>query len=245
MNDAATQVRNRIMRATAELLAQGGREAASTRAVSAAAGVQAPAIYRQFGDMQGLLDVVAHETFAQYVLERATQAVSEDPLDDLRRGWDINVAFGLANPAVYAVLHSGQKAPEVTSTSQEGYAILHALVNRVAQSGRLRVSVPHAVQMIAAAGKGVTLTLIGLPAERRDLQLSISMREAVLSAIVSAPASSHTLITITGTERVAARAIALHAVLDEAPEVLSEAERQLMGEWLERLTKTAPTLAEP
>ena len=51
--------RERILAATAKLLAEGGREAASTRAVGAAAGVQAPTIYRLFGDKQGLLDAVA------------------------------------------------------------------------------------------------------------------------------------------------------------------------------------------
>src|SRR4051794_36006940 len=51
--------RDRILQAAARLLAEGGREAVSTRAVSRAAGVQAPTIYRQFGDMQGLLDAVA------------------------------------------------------------------------------------------------------------------------------------------------------------------------------------------
>ncbi len=45
--------RDRILQAAARLLAEGGREAVSTRAVSSAAGVQAPTIYRQFGDMQG------------------------------------------------------------------------------------------------------------------------------------------------------------------------------------------------
>ena len=43
----------------AQLLNDGGREAVSTRAVAAAAGVQPPTIYRQYGDMQGLLSAVA------------------------------------------------------------------------------------------------------------------------------------------------------------------------------------------
>ena len=51
--------RERILRSTMELLARGGREAVTTRAVGNAAGVQSPTIYRQFGDMRGLLDEVA------------------------------------------------------------------------------------------------------------------------------------------------------------------------------------------
>ena len=63
----ASITRERIVEAAAALLAQGGREAVSTRAVSAAAGVQAPTIYRIFGDKQGLLDAVASRGFAEYV----------------------------------------------------------------------------------------------------------------------------------------------------------------------------------
>jgi len=63
----------RIVRAAAELLTKGGLDAVSTRAVSAAAGVQPPAIYRRFGDMQGLLDAAARDVFARYVRQKATR----------------------------------------------------------------------------------------------------------------------------------------------------------------------------
>ena len=94
------------MRAAAELLATGGRNAVTTRAVSAAAGVQPPTIYRHFGDMQGLLDLVARETLAIHVGEQATRALTNDPVEDLRRGWDLHIAFGLAHPDAFALLYS-------------------------------------------------------------------------------------------------------------------------------------------
>jgi len=90
--------RERIVRAAAELLARGGREAVSTRAVGAAAGVQAPTIYRQFGDMRGLLDEVARETLAGYLREKAGRVPSDDPVEDLRKGFALLVEFGRANP---------------------------------------------------------------------------------------------------------------------------------------------------
>ncbi|WP_205752419.1 helix-turn-helix domain-containing protein [Cryptosporangium phraense] len=43
------------------LLAEGGSERVSTRAVCEAAGVQPPTIYRLFDSMDGLLDAVARE----------------------------------------------------------------------------------------------------------------------------------------------------------------------------------------
>ena len=51
--DSRPDARTRILRAATELLATGGRSAVTTRAVSAAARVQPPTIYRHFGAMRG------------------------------------------------------------------------------------------------------------------------------------------------------------------------------------------------
>ena len=59
--------RERLVKAAAELLIDGGKEAVSTRAVASAAGVQAPTLYRLFGDKDGLLDAVAAYGFADYL----------------------------------------------------------------------------------------------------------------------------------------------------------------------------------
>jgi AcrR family transcriptional regulator len=233
MSERISDVRERIVRAAAELLAAGGREAVSTRAVSAAAGVQAPTIYRQFGDMRGLLDAVAQETFVGYVRQKAAHQRTDDPLADLRRGWDLHVAFGLANPAAYALMHSDPVLTTDSPAARDAAAMLEEQLARVAEAGRLRVSVPQAARMISAAARGVVLSLIGTPAEARDARLSEAVREAVLAAVTVAPGADDAVESTLG--RVAARAVALRAVLVEAPDVLSAAERQLLGEWLDRL----------
>ena len=228
-----TDVRERIVRVAAGLLAGGGREAVSTRSVSAAAGVQAPTIYRHFGDMRGLLDAAARETLAEYVRGKAARKPTADPVADLRRGWDLHVAFGLANPAAFALLYADPTA-EATPAVRDGEAVLHRLVTRIAEAGRLRVSVPHAVRLIAAAGAGATLSLIAAPPEARDPHLSGAMLDAVIDAI-TAPHAGGAFNEPPGPERVAARAVALTAVLAESPGVLTAAERRLLGEWLDRL----------
>lgn len=225
------------MRAAAELLTRGGRQALSTRAVSAAAGVQVPTIYRQFGDMQGLLDAVARETLAGYVRQMATQERTDDPIKELRRGWDLHVAFGLANPAAYALIYSDPNVMVDAPAARDDLAILHGLVSRVAEAGRLQVSVPHAVRLLAAAGIGVTLSLIAIPPHERDPQLSAAMRKAVFAAITIAPTSDRAPDGASGSGRVSARAVALRAVLDEVLGVLSVAEHHLLDEWLDRLAR--------
>src|SRR3984893_373389 len=187
--DRRPAARARIVRAAAKLLATGGRNAVTTRAVSAAAGVQPPTIYRHFGDMQGLLGVVARETLTVNVREQAIRVPTKDPVEDLRRGWDRYVAFGLANPDAFALLYSAPSVAAYTSVIREGVAVLQGLVARIAEAGRLRLDVVPATILIHAAGTGVTLTLAASPPEERDPRLSETMREAILTAI-TVPASA-------------------------------------------------------
>jgi AcrR family transcriptional regulator len=231
-------VRDRIVGAAVELLATGGRAAVTTRAVSAAAGVQPPTIYRHFGDMQGLLDAAARETLAVHIAEQASRAPTNDAVDDLRRGWDLHIEFGLAHPDAFALLYGAPSVPASVSVINEGVEVLEGLVARIAEAGRLRVDVAHATNLLHAAGTGVTLTLAATPPENRDPRLSDNMREAILTAITvptSTEALNETPERPSAAERVAVHAIALQALLTEEPNGLSPAERQLLSDWLERL----------
>ncbi|MFI7341058.1 TetR/AcrR family transcriptional regulator [Streptomyces sp. NPDC050085] len=229
--DAAAQggSRERILTATAKLLAEGGQEAVSTRAVGAAAGVQAPTIYRLFGDKQGLLDAVAAEGYAAYLRDKAELEPTGDPLADLRAGWDLHIGFALANPALYLVMAGGLR-PGATPppAAVAGFEVLAERIRRVAEAGRLRVPEERAAQLVHAAGDGTAVTLIGQPEDRRDPELSVLAREAVIAAITTdAPATQQ--------PGPAAAAIALRAALPHA-HGLSAAERAMLREWLDRIS---------
>ncbi|WP_434044071.1 MULTISPECIES: TetR/AcrR family transcriptional regulator [Sorangium] len=223
-------VRARIIAAGAELLAEGGRDALTTRAVAAAAGVQAPTIYRLFGDKGGLLEAVAEHGLARYIAQKKAHVPLADPLEDLRAGWDFNVAFGLAHPAIFAIMNGdprpGHRSPVVAS----GLAILERRIQRLAQAGRLRVPEERAVNLVRASGVGTVLVLLGMPEDRRDLGLSAAARESVIAAITSAE-------PITGRPGAAEAAIALRASLDDAA-ALTPGERHLLTELLDRLARS-------
>ncbi|GAA5122957.1 TetR/AcrR family transcriptional regulator [Pseudonocardia adelaidensis] len=226
--DART-TRERIVEAAAELLATGGREAVSTRAVSAAAGVQAPTIYRLFGDKQGLLDAVAGHGIAEYLHDKTVRERDPDPVADLRRGWDLHVGFGLAHPALYTLVF-GEPRPGVESQAQRQSAtVLAGMIGRIAEAGRLRVSEERAAHLVHSTGRGITLTLIGMAPERRDPALSEFARESVIATI-----------TTDGPSRASAdagpvpAAVTLRAQLPELA-VLTESERVLLREWLDRV----------
>lgn len=215
-----------MLRAATDLLAGGGPDAVSTRAVSAAAGIQAPTLYRLFGDKDGLLDAVAARGFAEYLDRKKELAPSDDPVEDLRRGWDLHVEFGLSRPHFYVLMFgAGARKNEA---GRAAAAILEGMVGRVAAAGRLRMSVTRAIQLTHATCVGVTLSL--LAADQPDLAVSTIAREASLRAVVTDSPDQ------TGTATTASRAVALRAALpsiEHSP--LSPAEHALLTEWLDRI----------
>ncbi len=218
--------RGRILAAAAGLLSAGGREAVSTRAVCAAAGVQAPTIYRLFGDKQGLLDAVAAHGFEAYVTGQVDHEAVADPVEDLRSGWDQHIGFGLTHPALYALIY-GDPRPSPPPAAVALAEVVAQHVHRIAEAGRLRVSEDRATRLMLAAGTGTTLTLIATPEGERDPALSHASREALIAAVTTdVPASV--------APGPAGAAIAMRAVLPQAT-ALTAPERALMGEWLDRV----------
>jgi AcrR family transcriptional regulator len=226
--------RRRIVDAATKLLAEGGRDAVTTRAVSAAAGVQPPTIYRLFGDMQGLLEALAAHGFSTYLEQKISREPIDDPVDDLREGWNRHVEFGVANPELYALMYGSPRAGRPFEAATRAAELLHGLVERIAAAGRLRLDVDAAAEMLHAVGTGVTLSLIATPPDRRDPELSERTREAVLAAVTVEPRKRAGGRQPTP----ASHAIALKAALPELDTPLSEAERGLLAEWLDRIGRT-------
>jgi AcrR family transcriptional regulator len=234
MTEAAsrrTETRARIIEVAARLLRERGPDAVTTRGVAEAAGVQAPAIYRLFGDKDGLLEAVAEDVMATYVAEKAevvqsASADEVDPFDDLRSGWQTQIDFGVANPALFHLFSDPDRVLR-SRAAQSGRRVLEARVHRVAETGRLRVSERRAVDLIQAAGTGTIQTLLATPQDRRDADLAEGMYEAVLRQILlDSPDTAEDGATAT--------AVALRALAPRL-EALTEAERQLLVQWLDRV----------
>jgi AcrR family transcriptional regulator len=214
--------RTHLVEVAARLLAEGGPAAVTTRSVAAAAGVQAPTIYRLFGDKLGLLDAVVDHGYRTYVGQKRIDP-DGDPVTGLRAGWDLHVGFGLANPALFRLMHAALPADDSHDPAEAGADVLRERVRRVAAAGRLRVTEQRAVLMIRAAGTGTVLTLIDTPG---DDGLAEAAWDAVAAAILT---DSPTPVA-----GPAPAAVALRAALPDLT-AFSPAERHLLGEWLDRI----------
>lgn len=223
---AREQPRQRVIEAAADLLAREGRDAVTTRAVAVAAGLQPPAIYRLFGDKEGLLEAVAEHGFATFLAAKHVDPDPRDPIEDLRAGWDLAVEFGLANPALYVLMYS-EPTRATSAAFKAGMEILTGRVRRLAAGGWLRVDEELAVSVIHATGRGAVLTWLSLPEDRRDPVLLTALRESMVSAVTH----QEPAVQDTGP---AGAARALRAALPEQTG-LSSAEQHLLREWLDRL----------
>jgi AcrR family transcriptional regulator len=230
--DTRDSIRERIVEVAAGLLSEGGQAAVTTRGVAERAGVQAPTIYRLFGDKDGLLDAVAEHVMTGFATAKAAAvaaATDVDPVDDLRRGWNMTIEFGLANPALFVLLSDparGQRSP----ATQAGIQLLAERVHRLALTGRLRVSEDHAVELIHAAGTGAILAILARPVTERDRHLADTMYDAVLHQLLAHTDGSGQ----TTAGRLVTQAVALRAHAAQV-RVLSTGERALLAEWLERI----------
>jgi AcrR family transcriptional regulator len=236
--DTPNTTRDRLLLAAAQLLHESEDRRVSTRAICERAGVQAPTLYHHFGSKQGLLDAVINYGFSQYVQATEEEADGADPIGAVRNGWDRHVRFGLEHPSFYVMLH-GQIQPGTPCTiTGSAEAMLLELLTLAARRGLLRLPPADAAAQIAAANVGVTLSLIAQPEGERDLALSARVRDAVLAAMVVAPAgpdpgSSSPLTP----PSIASLAVALSAALDDGDSVLSATETALLREWLGRLAQ--------
>lgn len=224
---ARAQVRQRIIEAATGLLAEGGQDAVTTRAVASAAGVQPPAIYRLFGDKEGLLDAVAEHGYARFLASKSGDAAPQDAVQDLRFGWDLTVEFALENPELYALMYGEPRRASVSAAHETGLDMLRGRIRGLAAAGRLRVDEKLAFGIIHATARGAVLTWLSLPEDQRHPGLISALREAMVTAVTTEKPA----VQDAGP---AAAALALRATLPEQS-ALSNAERRLLDEWLARL----------
>ncbi|MFF2959204.1 TetR/AcrR family transcriptional regulator [Streptomyces sp. NPDC057963] len=224
---AREQTRRRVIDAATDLLERGGRDAVTTRAVADAAGLQPPALYRLFGDKEGLLDAVAEYGFTRFLAaKQQIDPAPQDPVKELRDGWDTVVEFGLANPALYTLMYG--EPTRSTAVFQIGLELLMDRIRRIAAAGLLRVEEGLAAQIVHATAGGAILTWLSVREPERDPALLVALRESMITTITTRePAVQE--------PGPAGAARALRAALP-GQNALSDAEQQLLMEWLRRLS---------
>ena len=220
-------IRERVIKAAILLLQEGGRDALTTRGVIDAVEIQAPTLYRLFGDKRGLIDAVAEYGYAAAFNKKKDFKPGLDPIEDLRKAWELHAAFGLENPTLYALMFGEPRPGFVSPAVLKSQQFLSGIIHRIAVAGRLRISEKRAAELVYSAAMGVVLSLLGTAEEERDLSLIKDAREAVIAAMTNDPPSLKC-------KALEAASITLRAELQNF-QSLSEGERLLMKELLDRV----------
>jgi AcrR family transcriptional regulator len=224
-------MRTRMLEAAEELLDASPDRDIATRAVCEAVGVGAPVLYRLFGDKNGLLSALVDYGFDRYLATKRAAEPSEDPVVDLRNGWDTHVEFAKSHPAVYRLMFSPSFAT-VPSAAQEAMRLLREVLDRCAAAGRLRVESGLAAQMIMSANIGLALNLVTQPENYPDPDLSRRVRGAVHAAVL-VPDAGRPPSDEGGSLTIAA--LQLAAILRDRRTELGDPETALLLHWLDTL----------
>ncbi|WP_424467899.1 TetR/AcrR family transcriptional regulator [Pseudoclavibacter helvolus] len=218
--------RERLLDAAADLIAAAPGEDFSLRAVCDAVGVKMPTLYHFFGSKNGLIEAVIDRGFDLYMRQKNAQPENDDPIQEIRTGWDTHVEFGLDNPGFYTLMY-GKVRPGHSPAAQSGPSLkLLSLAQRAAEQGRLVVEPEQAAAHILVTNIGVTLRQIVLA--QPDQALSNNVREGAIAAITGTSASPSP-----GPEQTIT-----HQALEMAaatPGTLSANETRLLAEWLQKL----------
>lgn len=210
-------------------LAASSENDVSTRAVCEAVGVGQPVLYRLFGDKAGLMKALVDHGYDRFIERKRHLAITDDPVADLRAGWNDHIAFAVENPAIYRLMFSPTLGPQI-SAPRALLDLLTGTLERCAQAGVLLVSPALAAQRIRAACTGVALAILSRPDLYSDPDLSDSVRDSVFASCIGVS------VQPPADRRLAGTAVQLAALLREGPaSALGSEEQCLLLKWLDAL----------
>jgi AcrR family transcriptional regulator len=174
-----------ILEAAADILERVGSEGLSTRAVCAAAKVTAPTLYHHFGDKAGLLNALLSNGIADFMSRKRLNHTTNDPLADLRRGWDGWIEFAIARPTLFGLMvEQSLKQPELAREAQSN---MRRDVARLHAQKKLRrgLDADAAALAVQAAANGVIALLRGGASIQQVKSTSSLLFEAVLGLLLA------------------------------------------------------------
>ncbi len=160
-------LRNELLTAGVELLAEGGVDALSLREAARRAGVSHAAPYRHFADRQALLDAIATEGFAHLttVMRAALDTAGSAFADRLRALAGAYVRFALERPAQFQLMFAAPKVDSdrnqaLRETADAAFAVLLDVVADGQENGQVVAGDPAELSWITWSAVHGAATLI-------------------------------------------------------------------------------------
>ncbi|MGQ4618491.1 WHG domain-containing protein [Nocardia sp. R7R-8] len=201
------QLREEILRATADLLTRSGHaEAVSIRAVSKLVGVSPPSIYRHFTDKDELIAAVVAQAFEDLAdAMRAAADPAASPLAQLHDQGMAYVRFALEHPEQYRLATAptetaGAVDQVLTSGAFQSFA---ATVRKCMDEGTIASRDPLPIVLeLWSVGHGIASLLLAKPF------LPWGDVEATAARVLGAACIGYTVLDLAGTDRPTPDAVA-------------------------------------
>ena len=164
----------RILEAASELLSNEGASALSVRRIASAAGCSTMGLYSRFGGKDGVVDELYAEGFERLIGAMRANAVTDDPLADLRRAAGCYRDTALVNATHYMVMFGGAVPGFVPSDAShqiahDAFGGLVAKVARCTDAGLLVGRADDIAEVLWGSIHGlVMLELVGIDPRGSD-----------------------------------------------------------------------------
>ena len=175
--------RERMLEAGRDILERAGADGLTTRAVCDATGVKAPTLYHHFGSKEGLVEAIIGRALEDFFARKRALALTEDPMADLRRGWESWIGFALEQPTLFRLMIEARLSD--ARATGEAYAIMRRLVDRVATAGGLREDPDTVARAIWAASNGVLVMFLQGAGEEEIKATAGLMFDALLARVAN------------------------------------------------------------
>ncbi len=145
--ELATGPHEAILEAARDLIAEGGIEAMSMRAVAERVGVSATAIYHHYANKQALVDAVVRVAFERFgaEMQAAVERQRRGSLNRVRAFGEAYVRFAIEHEAYFRIIFS-IAAPTLRNLDElpggAGYPLLLETIREAMASGEMRPADP-------------------------------------------------------------------------------------------------------
>lgn len=153
-------MKEKILSATAKIIASEGLDAVSIRHVCDKAGVKAPTVYYYFTDKDGLIESVVGLAYKRYTKKQLEFVKDKDPLHSLLKSWDIFFEFVENETDLFhaiVIAHLRQKIP------QEGFDLFQVIAKifrKMEEDKKLKFDYLTASRIFYATAYGLALVYI-------------------------------------------------------------------------------------
>lgn len=190
----APDIKQRLIEAAAQLLADEGPGGLSTRRLAAEVGTSTMAVYTHFGGLPELVRAVVGEGFARLAAHLTAVPETDDPLADLAALGQAYRANALDNPNLYAVMFGSASLggyrlhDDELDEGRYTYEVLVAAAQRTIDAGIFKPADANAIaaQLWAATHGFVMLELAGYFAAHREPNAVADVLDPMLTAVVTA-----------------------------------------------------------